>query len=204
MTKIKLCGLSRPCDIDFVNAVQPDFCGFVIDVPKSRRNVTPEQVRALCARLAPSIKAVGVFVNAPPEEVAALLETHATAAAQLHGQEDDAYIRSLRRLTDAPIIQAFHAASPADIERANHSIADCILLDHGAGGTGCTFDWSLTDRVTRPYILAGGLTPENLPRAIERCHPFAVDLSSGVETNGCKDLNKMRAAVAAVRRGNHA
>lgn len=204
MTKIKLCGLSRPCDIDFVNAVQPDFCGFVIDVPKSRRNVTPEQVRALCARLAPSIKAVGVFVNAPPEEVAALLETHAIVAAQLHGQEDDAYIRSLRRLTDAPIIQAFHAASPADIERANRSIADCILLDHGAGGTGCTFDWSLTDRVTRPYILAGGLTPENLPRAIERCHPFAVDLSSGVETNGCKDLNKMRAAVAAVRRGNHA
>lgn len=204
MTKIKLCGLSRPCDIDFVNAVQPDFCGFVIDVPKSRRNVTPEQVRALCARLAPSIKAVGVFVNAPPEEVAALLETHAIVAAQLHGQEDDAYIRSLRRLTDAPIIQAFHAASPADIERANRSIADCILLDHGAGGTGCTFDWSLTDRVTRPYILAGGLTPENLPRAIERCHPFAVDLGSGVETNGCKDLNKMRAAVAAVRRGNHA
>ena len=204
MTKIKLCGLSRPCDIDFVNAVQPDFCGFVIDVPKSRRNVTPEQVRALCARLAPSIKAVGVFVNAPPEEVAALLETHAIVAALLHGQEDDAYIRSLRRLTDAPIIQAFHAASPADIERANRSIADCILLDHGAGGTGCAFDWSLTDRVTRPYILAGGLTPENLPRAIERCHPFAVDLSSGVETNGCKDLNKMRAAVAAVRRGNHA
>ena len=204
MTKIKLCGLSRPCDIDFVNAVQPDFCGFVIDVPKSRRNVTPEQVRALCARLAPSIKAVGVFVNAPPEEVAALLETHAIAAAQLHGQEDDAYIRSLRRLTDAPIIQAFHAASSADIERANRSIADCILLDHGAGGTGCTFDWSLTDRVTRPYILAGGLTPENLTRAIERCHPFAVDLSSGAETNGCKDLNKMRAAVAAVRRGNHA
>ena len=204
MTKIKLCGLSRPCDIDFVNAVQPDYCGFVIDVPKSRRNVTPEQVRALCARLAPSIKAVGVFVNAPPEEVAALLETHAIAAAQLHGQEDDAYIRSLRRLTDAPIIQAFHAASPADIERANRSIADCILLDHGAGGTGCAFDWSLTDRVTRPYIVAGGLTPENLPRAIERCHPFAVDLSSGVEANGCKDLNKMRAAVAAVRRGNHA
>ena len=204
MTKIKLCGLSRPCDIDFVNDVQPDYCGFVIDVPKSRRNVTPEQVRALCARLAPSIKAVGVFVNAPPEEVAALLETHAIVAAQLHGQEDDAYIRSLRRLTDAPIIQAFHAASPADIERANRSIADCILLDHGAGGTGCTFDWLLTDRVTRPYILAGGLTPENLPRAIERCHPFAVDLSSGVETNGCKDLNKMRAAVAAVRRGNHA
>ena len=204
MTKIKLCGLSRPCDIDFVNAVQPDFCGFVIDVPKSRRNVTPEQVRALCARLAPSIKAVGVFVNAPPEEVAALLETHAIASAQLHGQEDDAYIRSLRRLTDAPIIQAFHAASPADIERANHSIADCILLDHGAGGTGCAFDWSLTDRVTRPYILAGGLTPENLPRAIERCHPFAVDLSSGVETNGCKVLKKMRAAVAALRRGNHA
>ena len=204
MTKIKLCGLSRPCDIDFVNDVQPDYCGFVIDVPKSRRNVTPEQVRTLCARLAPSIKAVGVFVNAPPEEVPALLETHAIAAAQLHGQEDDAYIRSLRRLTDAPIIQAFHAASPADIERANRSIADCILLDHGAGGTGCTFDWSLTDRVTRPYILAGGLTPENLPRAIERCHPFAVDLSSGVETNGCKDLNKLRAAVAAVRRGNHA
>ena len=204
MTKIKLCGLSRPCDIDFVNDVQPDYCGFVIDVPKSRRNVTPEQVRALCARLAPSIKAVGVFVNAPPEEVAALLETHAIAAAQLHGQEDDAYIQSLRRLTDAPIIQAFRVASSADIERANRSIADCILLDHGAGGTGCTFDWSLTDRVTRPYILAGGLTPENLPRTIERCHPFAVDLSSGVETNGCKDLNKMRAAVAAVRRGNHA
>lgn len=204
MTKIKLCGLSRPCDIDFVNAVQPDYCGFVIDVPKSRRNVTPKQVRALCTRLSPLIKAVGVFVNAPVEEIAELLEAHVIAAAQLHGQEDDAYIRSLRRLTNVPIIQAFRTTSPADIARANHSIADCILLDHGTGGTGCAFDWALTDLVTRPYILAGGLTPENLPHAIERCHPFAADLSSGVETNGCKDLNKMKAAVAAVRRGYHA
>ena len=202
--KVKICGLSRPSDIAAVNQYRPDYAGFIINFPKSHRSCTPEQVQALHAQLSPDIPAVGVTVNQPLGTVASLLEQGIIDIAQLHGQEDDAYIRSLRRLTDAPIIQAFRVASPADIERANRSIADCILLDHGAGGTGCTFDWSLTDRVTRPYILAGGLTPENLPRAIERCHPFAVDLSSGVETNGCKDLNKMRAAVAAVRRGNHA
>lgn len=197
MTRIKICGLSRPCDVDFVNAAMPDYCGFVINFPKSRRSVTPEQVRALRPKLFKEITPVGVFVDQPVEAVAALLNDGVLSAAQLHGSEDEAYLAALRRHTDAPLIQAFQVASPADVARAEESSADFILLDSGQG-SGRAFDWSLVQSVQRPFFLAGGLGPENLRQAVEQAHPFAVDLSSGVETDGVKDRKKILAAVHAV------
>lgn len=136
MTRIKLCGLSRPCDIEYVNEAKPDFCGFIIGVPKSRRNVTPDTVRQLTRLLSPEVKPVGVFVNAPIAEIAALVQDGTLAYVQLHGQEDEAYIAALREKISVPIIQAFQVASPEDVKRAEASTADYILLDNGSGGTG--------------------------------------------------------------------
>jgi len=199
MTKIKICGLMRPCDIEYVNKAKPDFCGFIIGVPKSRRNVSPEMVRRLRASLDPAILPVGVFVNAPAEQIAALVRDGTLSMVQLHGQEDAHYIAALRRMISVPIVQAFSVQTEADVAAAERSPADHILLDHGSGGTGAAFDWSLLQSVSRPYMLAGGLNPENLPGAIRRLRPWAVDLSSGVETDGRKDQGKILAAVQAVR-----
>ncbi len=199
MTKIKICGLFRSCDIDYVNEAKPDFCGFIIDVPKSHRNVTVEQVRLLRKSLCPEIQAVGVFVDAPQELIAGLVLDGTLDLVQLHGQEDEVYIAELRKQISVPIIKAFSVQTSEDVRRAEESSADCILLDHGSGGTGASFDWSLLTGLTRPYVLAGGLTPENLPGAIKRLHPWTVDLSSGVETDGEKDRSKILAAVQAVR-----
>ena len=198
MTKIKLCGLSRPCDIDAVNALLPDYIGFVF-AKKSRRYVAPEKAKALREALNPAIKAVGVFVREEPEIVAGLLNEGVIGLAQLHGGEDEAYIARLRTLTDRPLIQAFRVEAPADLDRARASSADCILLDNGAGGTGAAFDWSLLAGFDRPYFLAGGLGPENVAEAVAALRPFAVDVSSGIETDGYKDISKMKAFVMAAR-----
>lgn len=199
MTKIKICGLSRRCDIGFVNRCGPDYAGFVVNVPKSRRSVTPEEARALSALLSPDIMPVGVFVNERAEVVASMLNDGIIFAAQLHGSEDEDYIGDLRRRTGGILIQAFSVASPSDMERAAASPADYVLLDSG-GGTGRTFDWRLIKGFKRPYFLAGGLGADNLPAALAELRPFAVDMSSGVETGGVKDPAKIEAAVAAVRR----
>ncbi len=199
MTKIKICGLKRPEDIQAVNETKPDFAGFVIEVPKSRRNVSAEQVRELAKGLSEQIQAVGVFVNAPIELVAGLLNDGTLALAQLHGSEDEAYIRELRQRTDKPLIQAFSIRTKADMDRALQSTADYLLLDQGGGGTGQCFDWSLVPELTRPFFLAGGLGVSNLSEAISQVKPWAVDLSSSLETDGVKDPAKMRAAVKLVR-----
>lgn len=199
MTKIKICGLSRPCDIEYVNEAKPDFCGFIINVPKSKRNVSPDTVRQLVKNLSPDVKPVGVFVNAPMDEIAALTEDGTLAYVQLHGKEDEAYIAALREKIHVPIIQAFKVSCPEDVANAQQSSADYILLDNGSGGTGKTFDWSHLRDITRPYILAGGLGPDNLGLAVSQLVPWGVDLSSGVETDGFKDNNKVLAAVQAVR-----
>ncbi len=197
--KIKLCGLSRPVDIDYVNQAKPDYCGFIVNFPKSRRNVTPEQVRALTARLSGDIIPVGVFVDESVETVAGLLEDGTIAVAQLHGHEDEAYLAALRKLTAKPIWQAFQIRSAADLERAKSSTADLVLLDSGQG-SGVTLDWRILADFPRPFVLAGGLTAENIPAAVQQVKPYAVDLSSGVETEGYKDYEKMLAAVAAVKK----
>jgi phosphoribosylanthranilate isomerase len=199
VAKIKICGLSRPCDIQYVNEAKPDYCGFIVNFPKSHRNVSPDTVRALVANLDPAITPVGVFVNQPVEEVAALLRDGTVKVAQLHGSEDDAYIASLRAMVPGcEIWRAFKVRTPEDVAAANSSPADLVLLDNGAG-TGETFDWSLTSLCTRPFLLAGGLTPENLAQALTQARPLGADLSSGVETDKVKDRTKVLAAVKAVR-----
>lgn len=202
MTKIKICGLRRPQDIEAVNAARPDFTGFVVEVPGSRRSVDKRELRELAGRLEEGILSVGVFVNAPPELVAELLEEGTLDLAQLHGQEDEIYMAELRRLTEKPLIQAFSIQTGQDAEQALESRADYLLLDQGRGGTGQTFDWSLLPEINRPFFLAGGLGEENLERAIRQVRPWAVDLSSSLETDGQKDPEKILRAVDLVRRLN--
>lgn len=198
MSKIKLCGLSRKCDIEWANALKPEYIGFVF-WSKSKRNVPPEKAKELKDLLSPDIKAVGVFVDEPIENVAELLNDNIIDIAQLHGGEDEEYIKKLRVLSDKPIIKAFLLKSESDAERAKKSTADYILVDSGTG-TGKSFDWELLKNISRPYFLAGGLCCENISQAITALDPYAVDVSSGIETNGCKDKNKMAAFVAAVRK----
>ena len=197
--KIKLCGLTRPCDIEAVNELQPDYIGFVF-AKKSRRYVSPEKAKELKAMLAPGIQAVGVFVNEEPEQIVSLLEAGTIDVAQLHGQESEKEIRQLRELTDHPLIQAFRIDTEQDVKRANASTADYVLLDSGAGGTGTVFDWDLLQAIRRPYFLAGGLDTENLGTVKAKLNPYGVDVSSGIETDGYKDKEKMTAFVAAARK----
>lgn len=199
MTRIKICGLFRDCDIGFVNEAKPDYCGFIINFPKSHRNVTPDRARTLRGRLDGAVTPVGVFVDQPPETVAALLNDGTISAAQLHGREDDAYIAALRALAPGhPVWKAFRVRTPDDAARAAASTADLVLLD-GGQGSGQVFDWSLVSGVKRPFFLAGGLTPDNIPQAIAAVCPYGLDLSSGVETDRRKDREKILAAVAAAR-----
>lgn len=198
MTKIKLCGLSRPCDIEAANQLKPDYIGFVF-APKSKRYVTYRKAAELKSRLSPEIKAVGVFVNECPQETAKLLKNGIIDMVQLHGGEAEDDITRLRRLTDRPIIKAFRIETAYDIKAANQSTADYILLDSGAG-TGTVFDWGLANSIGRPYFLAGGLDADNVADAVRALRPFAVDVSSGIETDGLKDKAKMAAFIAAVRK----
>lgn len=198
MTRIKLCGLSRMCDIEAANKLKPDYIGFVF-APKSRRYITPEQAAEMKRLLDPGICAVGVFTDETPAGAAELLNRGVIDMAQLHGSEDEAYIRKLRKLTDRPILRAFQIKNGKDAAEAEQSQADYILLDSGAG-TGTAFNWDLIKNIKRSYFLAGGLDAENVPYGIKALHPFAVDVSSGIETDGKKDYGKMAAFVAAVRK----
>ncbi|HJC25294.1 MAG TPA: phosphoribosylanthranilate isomerase [Candidatus Eisenbergiella merdavium] len=199
MTKIKFCGLSRPCDIEAANGLMPEYIGFVF-APASKRYVTPERAKELKALLSSQISAVGVFVNERPERIAGIAEMGILELIQLHGAEDEAYIRRLRTLTDLPVIRAFSIAGERDVEAANESSADYVLLDAGKGGTGTRFDWSLLPGMRRPCFLAGGLDTDNAAEAVRRFHPYALDISSGIETDGVKDPGKMAAFAAAVRK----
>lgn len=197
-TKIKFCGLSRNCDIETANALSPDYVGFVF-AKNSRRCVSFAQAKELKALLAPGILTVGVFVNEDPRTVAAFLEAGVIDAAQLHGDEDTDYIRGLKSLTKAPLIKAFGLRSIHDLPAVERCPADLVLLDSPGGGTGRLFDWQLLENIQRPYFLAGGLSAENVGKAIARLRPFGVDVSSGIETGGYKDREKMTAFAAAVR-----
>lgn len=199
-TKIKICGLKRPEDITYVNEAKPDYCGFIIEFPKSSRNVTGDQVRILIAELDKNIIPVGVFVNAAPERVEELLLDGTIRIAQLHGQEDDDYIRRIQKNTGSQVIKAFSVKAAQDIELALKSPADYILLDQGGGGTGQTFDWSLIPEIKKPFFLAGGLGADNLEQAVDTIRPYAVDLSSSVETDGVKDRSKILEAVSLVHK----
>ncbi|NLT57918.1 MAG: phosphoribosylanthranilate isomerase [Clostridiales bacterium] len=196
--KIKICGLFRPCDAQSVNDAMPDYAGFVFD-DRSRRYVAPQQAHRLREAICPGIVTVGVFVDAPQERIAALYRAQVIGVVQLHGGEGDGDIARLREaLCGVEIWQAYKIRSAADRRAAEQSTADRVLLDSGSG-SGRRFDWSLIEGFARPFVLAGGLTPETIPEAIARLHPDVVDISSGVESGGVKDPGKMLSAVAAAR-----
>lgn len=197
--KIKICGLFRIQDTEAVNRALPDYAGFVF-CAQSRRNVTPELAQKLRLALDPAVVTVGVFVNAEMEQIAALYRQGIIGIIQLHGDENASYIAALRvLLPSAEIWKAYKIRSAADIAAAAESTADRVLLDSG-GGTGEPFDWALAEHFPRSFLLAGGLTPQTISAAITRLRPYAVDVSSGVETDGVKDEGKIITAVEAARR----
>lgn len=185
--KIKICGLFRPCDIDFVNEALPDYIGFVF--AKSSRQISFEQGARFKKYLNSGIKAVGVFVNEDPETVNEAVKSKIIDMVQLHGQEDEAYINRIQ----APVIKAVKPG--AEIP----SNARYILFDSAAAGSGNTFDWSLIPQTERPFFLAGGINAMNIKKAVAMVNPYAIDLSSGVETEGVKDREKILEIVKAVR-----
>ena len=199
MTKIKICGLSRLEDIAAVNAARPDYIGFVF--APSKRQVDMETARALKLALDPGIAAVGVFVNHPVAEIIALAAAGIIDLIQLHGDEDEATVRLLQTQTGRPVIRAFRISSPADIKE---TAADYRLFDtydpSQYGGSGAAFNWDLLAGVSGDFFLAGGLNSSNIAAAIQQVRPYCVDLSSGVETDGIKDRDKIIEIVEKLRR----
>jgi len=195
--KLKICGLFRDCDIDYVNEAMPDFIGFVF--AKSRRQVSTVWAKAMRPRLSAEITPVGVFVNESLANVAKLLNDNIIEMAQLHGTENEQYIQELKSLTNKPIIKAVRVLSQEGIEGAQDTAADFLLLDNGAGGTGESFDWSLVGKLKKPFFLAGGIKVDNIEQAIAATNPYAVDLSSGVESGGIKDRAKILEIVRRMR-----
>ncbi len=206
MTLVKICGLMRPEDVEAVNRFRPDYAGFVF--AKSRRQVAPEHARRLIARLDPVIVPVGVFVDESVETVAAIAGLCRLGAVQLHGSEDNSYISSLRKLLppDVIVIQAVRVRDAASLVVTEQSFCDLLLLDACAegvaGGAGQTFDWRLLEGFSKPYLLAGGLRGGNVAEAVRKLKPLGVDVSSGVETDGNKDYDKIGRFIELARGGN--
>jgi phosphoribosylanthranilate isomerase len=201
MTKIKICGLFRPVDIDFVNAAVPDYIGFVF--AKSRRQVSEELARELKSNLNPEIKAVGVFVKEEQDKIIRLCTNNIIDVVQLHGDEDEEYISELQRYITNPIIKAVRVRQQQDIKAAESFDSDYLLFDTYAedmyGGSGEAFDWSIISKAKKPYFLAGGLHVGNVLQAISLLKPYCVDVSSGVETDGIKDKGKIMDIISKVR-----
>ncbi len=187
MTKIKICGLFRECDIDFVNEAKPDFAGFVF--AKSHRQVSVETAEKLKEKLDKNILSAGVFVNEDIKKISQICSKKITDIVQLHGDEDDNYIRELRKLCSNKIIKAVKIKSEEDILRWRNCQADFLMFDSGAG-SGKTFDWKLMKNFIRPYFLAGGINETNIEEAL-KLKPYCIDVSSGVETNKMKDREKI-------------
>lgn len=201
MTKIKICGLSRLTDIDFVNEALPDYIGFVF--AKSKRQVSEETAKVLKDKLRPEVKAVGVFVNEDINTVIKLCKSNIIDIVQLHGDEGEAYISELKKQISHPIIKAARVRSREDIIAAETLNSEYLLLDaykEGQyGGCGDAFDWTMISKVKKPYFLAGGIHSDNVLKAINEVKPYAIDVSSGVETDGVKDKNKIIDIITKVR-----
>ena len=206
--KIKLCGLKRIEDIEAVNEAKPDYIGFIF-AKKSRRYVSTETAERLKQHLNPDIEAVGVFVNEDIDKVIEQAKKQVIDVIQLHGEEDVAYVKDLKEAVDVPIIKAISMTKQdarQQISMWEISDVDYLLLDSGNGGTGEQFNYKLLQEIgnlKKPYFLAGGLNPENLENAVQQLQnnqPYALDLSSGIETNGIKDVDKIKKAVEAARR----
>ena len=196
MTRIKMCGLSREVDIKAANELKPDYIGFVF-WEKSRRYVTDERAGELKKLLDPGIKAVGVFFDDDIKHVIRLAKDGIIDMIQLHGHEDEAYMDEIRKQVNIPIIRAFIIKSQKEVLAVDRSKADYVLLDAGTG-SGETINWGLLSDIKREYFLAGGLTPQNVSEAISSLHPYAVDVSSGIETDGFKDPDKMKKFITVV------
>ena len=202
MVKLKICGMRRPEDIEMANRYEPDYIGFVF--AESPRKVSYEQAKELSALLNEDIVPVGVFVNEHMNIIVDLFKDGIIEIAQLHGDEDEKYIRNLKDKSieetgkQIPVINAIEIKEGADYDdellKWRDSVSDYFILDSGKG-SGKTFDWSLIDKESEFFMnsifLAGGLNSENLALAIEEFNPFAVDLSSSVETDGFKDEEKI-------------
>ena len=201
MTKIKICGLFRPIDIGIVNEAFPDYVGFVF--AKSKRRVSEEQAFELKRRLHPQIRAIGVFVNDEPEKIIRICQAGIIDVVQLHGDEDEAYLLELKKRISKPIIKAVRVRTVEDIEKANTLTCDFLLLDaykeDEYGGSGITFDWSVIKGLRKPFFLAGGINTDNVDKAIALTRPYCIDVSSGVETSGYKDRNKVTDMITKVR-----
>ena len=204
-TKIKICGLTRPQDVEAVNAARPDYIGFVF--AESRRRLTPQQALSLKRQLDPEIQSVGVFVNASLETVLDITSQGILDIVQLHGDEPPAFVERVRRKTGCPVVKAFRIRGEESLAALKaYDQADYLLLDaynkNVYGGTGRAFNWELLDenRSQKPFFLAGGLKIENIEKAIRTVRPYGVDISSGVETNGCKDPGKIEEIIKRIRR----
>jgi phosphoribosylanthranilate isomerase len=209
--KIKICGLFREPDIDYVNEFLPDFAGFVF-APSSRQ-ASPAEACRLRQKLAASIVPVGVFVNAPADTIVALYRDGVIGIAQLHGDEDEEYITRLKEAAAIPVIKVINSArldaaesSAAGLDSAGlipatlTTAADYLLIDSGAG-SGRTFNWNTLNgrEFSRPWFLAGGITVDNIEQAMA-LNPFAVDVSGGAETDGVKDREKIAALITILRK----
>lgn len=197
MTKIKLCGMMQPKDVITACELGADYIGFILSEGFRRTVVLGTFCELESYAHGYDVKKVGVFVNEPMESICGVY-AEMLDVIQLHGNESNKFINELKERTGKPVIKAFKIRSAEDVKAAEKSSADYVLLDSGTG-TGKTFDHSLIGDISRPYFLAGGLTAENVVQAIETLHPYAVDASSCLETDGAKDSEKMRAFVKAVR-----
>ncbi|MDD3923467.1 MAG: phosphoribosylanthranilate isomerase [Endomicrobiia bacterium] len=197
MPKIKICGLFRDYDIDFVNEAMPDYIGFVF--AKSHRQITKEQASVFRKRLNNNIISVGVFVDNKIEEIQQLYNDNIISVAQLHGNEDSDYILNLRKNNNLQIIKAIDLNTYKNVEQLVNINADFLLFDSGNGGTGKTFNWDTIPKIQKSFFLAGGLDINNIGQAIKTVNPYAVDLSTGVETNGVKDKQKILNIVRRVK-----
>ena len=211
MTKVKICGLKTLADVEAVNRYLPDYIGFVF--ANTKRFVTDEQALAMKQALDNRIKAVGVFVDEPLAHVVSLCEKGIIDIAQLHGAESEEYIRELKQKTDTCVIKATRVQTPEQVSQVMSDEADYMLFDTykkgELGGTGVRFpleilEKSLSDmaaqgRKIKPFFLAGGLDYENVADVIGRTECFAVDVSTGVETDGVKDERKIKQFIKNVR-----
>lgn len=196
MTKIKICGLVRPEDAAAANRAMPDWVGLVFD--KGRHFVTDRRAENIRSILDPAIPAVGVFVKEDPDRIISLVRRGIIQYVQLHGGESEEYLLHLKNKLCCPFIRAVSVKETADILQWKNSAADFLLLDHGKGGTGKSFNWSKIPPLEKPWFMAGGIGVCNLETALSY-HPYGVDISSGAETNGIKDAEKMERLVKMVR-----
>lgn len=197
--KIKICGLKRSEDIQYVNEYRPDYVGFVF-FPPSLRYVTVEKAQQLRKSLSPNIIPVGVFLDNTLEKILEVAESKTVQILQIHGKTAPKIVKELKRITTIPVWEAISVNSEADIQKAKKSLADMVLLDHGQGGTGKIFNWKLLENVGRAFFLAGGLNALNIKEAL-KCNPYGVDTSSGVEKNNIKDREMIREFIKIVRAG---